>query len=144
MPKSNQVIRPFARAHDSLRNAGLRPSRQRLALYRLLFDSEPRHVTAELLHSEATTASISVSLATVYNTLHQFVRAGLLQEVIVDSYRSYFDTNIKKHHHFFDEETCLLQDIPSGDISISHLPATPDGKRIARIDIVVRLEGDYE
>lgn len=144
MSISNQEIRPFAQAYDALRAAGLRPSRQRLALYKLLFDSEPRHVTAELLHSEATVASIPVSLATVYNTLHRFVRAGLLSEVIVDSNRSYFDTNITKHHHFFDEETGLLEDISVADISIPRLPATPDGKRVACIDIVVRLENDYE
>ena len=88
-----------------LRAAGLRPTRQRLALARLLFEADDRHVTAEQLHGEAAAAAIPVSLATVYNTLHQFTTAGLLREVVVEPGRSYFDTNIDDHHHFFCEST---------------------------------------
>src|SRR5512135_1295815 len=85
--------RPFRHALDLLQHAGLRPTRQRLALARLLFDRGDRHLTAEQLHAEAGAERISVSLATVYNTLHQFTRAGLLREVVVEAGRSYFDTN---------------------------------------------------
>ena len=97
--------RPFANALDLLRAAKLRPTRQRLALAKLLFEKGDRHVTAEQLHDEAVAASIPVSLATIYNTLHQFVGAQLLREVVVNPGRSYFDTNIADHHHFFFEES---------------------------------------
>ena len=93
--------RPYKKVLDRLRAAGLRPTRQRLALAKLLFEGGDRHVTAEMLHSEARTASIRVALATVYNTLHQFTAAELLREIVVDSQRSYFDTNMADHHHFF-------------------------------------------
>src|SRR6202795_1491326 len=96
--------RPFTNALERLRTAGLRPTRQRLALARLLFEKGDRHVTAEQLHGEAQATSVQVSLATVYNTLHQFIAAGLLREVVVDPGRSYFDTNVSDHHHFFHEE----------------------------------------
>ena len=97
---------------ERLRAVGLRPTRQRLALTRLLFDKGDRHVTAEQLHGEVLAAAIPVSLATVYNTLHQFTAAGLLREVVVEPGRSYFDTNIDDHHHFFSESVGSLQDIP--------------------------------
>src|SRR5579863_8319441 len=114
--------RPFANALELLRAAGLRPTRQRLALARLLFDRGDRHVSAEQLHGEASAASVPVSLATVYNTLHQFVTAGLLREVVVNPGRSYFDTNVSDHHHFFLEESGRLLDIPGDRIDVSNLP----------------------
>ena len=95
------MIRPFRPVLDRLTAAGLRPTRQRLALARLLFDSGDRHVTAEQLHQQAVGNGVKVSLATVYNTLNQFTASGLLREVAVDSRRSYFDTNTELHHHFF-------------------------------------------
>jgi Fur family iron response transcriptional regulator len=95
--------RPFAHAIERLRSAGLRPTRQRLALVRLLFDHGDRHVSAEALHAEAQRAGVRVSLATIYNTLNQFTEAGLLREVVVEAGRSYFDTNTGDHHHFFFE-----------------------------------------
>jgi len=98
-----EKIRPYSQALDRLRNAGLRSTRQRLALAKLLFDGQNRHVTAEILHGEALEASVRVSLATVYNTLHQFNEVGLLREIVVDSGRSYFDTNISEHHHIYNE-----------------------------------------
>src|SRR5260370_7462000 len=98
-----------------LRAAGLRPTRQRLALARLLLESGDRHVTAEQLHGEALAAQIKVSLATVHNTLHQFTEAGLLREVVVEPGRSYFDSNTSDHHHFFSSSTARLQDIPAKD-----------------------------
>lgn len=132
--------RPFANAIELLRAAHLRPTRQRLALARLLFESGDRHVTAEQLHGEATAASVAVSLATVYNTLHQFVAANLLREVVVDPGRSYFDTNVSDHHHFFIEDTGKLVDIPGNHVAVSDLPAPPAGTAVRRVDVVIRLE----
>src|SRR6202140_5989094 len=94
---------PFTNALELLRAAHLRPTRQRLALVRLLFEQGDRHVTAEQLHGEAVEAAVRGSLATVYNTLHQFIEAGMLREVVWNSGRSYFDTNVSDHHHFFFE-----------------------------------------
>jgi Fur family transcriptional regulator, iron response regulator len=122
-----------------LRGAGLRPTRQRVALARLLFGGSDRHVTAEQLHGEAVTAAIPVSLATVYNTLHQFTTAGLLREVVVEPGRSYFDTNIDDHHHFFCETTGMLQDIPGTAVTVGQLPQAPDGTEISRVDVIIRV-----
>jgi Fur family transcriptional regulator, iron response regulator len=122
-----------------LRACGLRPTRQRVALARLLFDGGDRHVTAEQLHGEATAAAIRVSLATVYNTLHQFTTAGLLREVVVEPGRSYFDTNVDDHHHFFCETTGMLQDIPGAAVMVSQLPGAPAGTEISRVDVIIRV-----
>ena len=122
-----------------LRACGLRPTRQRVALARLLFDGGDRHVTAEQLHGEATAAAIRVSLATVYNTLHQFTTAGLLREVVVEPGRSYFDTNVDYHHHFFCETTGMLQDIPGAAVMVSQLPGAPAGTEISRVDVIIRV-----
>ena len=124
---------------ERLRAAGLRPTRQRLALARLLLEKANRHVTAEQLHGEARAAAIPVSLATVYNTLHQFTDCGLLREVVVDPGRSYFDTNTDDHHHFLWESTGLLQDIPGELVMVGQLPLPPEGAEISRIDVVVRI-----
>jgi Fur family iron response transcriptional regulator len=130
---------PSPNALQCLRAVGLRPTRQRLALARLLLGSGDRHVTAEQLHLEAGAAKVSVSLATVYNTLHQFTEAGLLREVVVEPGRSYFDTNIADHHHFFCDANGMLQDIPAQDIAVSGVPMAPPGTRIRCIDVVVRV-----
>lgn len=123
-----------------LRSAGLRPTRQRQSLGGLLFDGVDRHVTAEMLHEQAIRASVPVSLATVYNTLHQFTHAGLLREVAVDGAKSYFDTNTSDHHHFYVEDENRLIDIEGGSITVSGLPKAPDGMRITHIDVVVRVK----
>ncbi|MBF0561114.1 MAG: transcriptional repressor [Alphaproteobacteria bacterium] len=133
-------IRPYTQVLDRLRNAALRPTRQRLALARILFEHGDRHLTAEHLHTEALQAGIRVSLATVYNTLHQFTAAGLLREIVVDAGRSYFDTNTSVHHHFFNERTGVLEDIPGGDIVVDRLPAAPPGMTIKRVDVIVRID----
>lgn len=125
-----------------LRAVGLRPTRQRIALARLLFDGKDRHVTAEQLHGEAVGAPVRVSLATVYNTLHQFTAAGLLREVVVEPGRSYFDTNIDDHHHFFCETTGLLQDIPGDAVTVAQLPQPPAGSEIRRVDVIIRIRRD--
>lgn len=122
-----------------LRRAGLRPTRQRLALGALLFGSEDRHVTAEMLHAEAVAAGERVSLATVYNTLHQFKRAGLLREIAIDGSKAYFDTNTSNHNHFLIESEGRLIDIPGASIAIDRMPQPPEGLRISHIDVVIRL-----
>lgn len=122
-----------------LKSAGLRPTRQRVALGRLLFAEGDRHVSAEDLHAEAVAAGERVSLATVYNTLHQFQQAGLLRELALEGSKAYFDTNTSNHSHFFDEEKGQLIDIPNENIRIEGLPTPPDGMRIAHVDVVVRL-----
>jgi Fur family iron response transcriptional regulator len=131
--------RPFAPIVQRLRQAGLRPTRQRLCLARLLFEPGDRHVTAEQLHSEANTARVEVSLATVYNTLHQFTEVGLLREVVIEPGRSYFDTNVSDHHHFFLEEDGTLLDIPGEHIALAELPNPPAGLKVSRVDVVVRV-----
>jgi Fur family transcriptional regulator, iron response regulator len=131
--------RPFTPIVQRLRAAGLRPTSQRLYLARLLFEGGDRHVTAEQLHSEAQAARIAVSLATVYNTLHQFTAAGLLRELIIESGRSYFDTNVTNHHHFFFEEDGALVDIPGERVALANVPSPPEGTRVSRIDVVVRV-----
>ena len=124
---------------ERLKAAGLRPTRQRVALAMLLFGNGDRHVTAEMLHEEAVRAGERVSLATVYNTLHQFTDAGLLREIVVDAERSYFDTNVGNHHHLFDEGTRHLHDIPEADVRLDRLPDLPDGMEVSRIDVIVRM-----
>ena len=122
-----------------LRRAGLRPTRQRIALATLLFGNGDRHVTAELLHEEAVRAGERVSLATVYNTLHQFTEAGLLRILAVEGSKTYFDTNTSDHHHFFIEGENTVFDIMSGPIKVSDLPEPPEGMEIVNVDVVVRL-----
>ncbi len=120
--------------------AGLRPTRQRIALAELLFAGDHRHVSAEALHGEASEAGVNVSLATIYNTLHQFRQAGLLREVTADASRSYFDTDTSDHHHFFVEDEQRVIDIPAESISISGLPEAPKGMEITHVDVVVRVK----
>ena len=136
------TTRPFSRVIDLLRRADLRPTRQRLALARLLFENGDRHVTAEGLHEEALAADIDVSLATVYNTLHQFVSAGLLREIFVDASRSYFDTNTTEHHHLFFESSGRVEDIPADKVVVSELPQPPEGMKVRRVDVIIRLQSD--
>ena len=133
---------PPPTALTRLRAAGLRPTRQRLALARLLLENGDRHVTAEQLHGEALSAQIKVSLATIYNTLHQFTEAGLLREVVVEPGRSYFDSNTSDHHHFFCESTGYLQDIPGEMVMVGQLPQPPDGAEIRRVDVIIRIRRD--
>ena len=129
----------YTEAIDHLKSAGLRPTRQRLALARLLFADGHRHVSAEDLFQEARNAHIQVSLATIYNTLHQFTDAGLLREVPVDSGQSYFDTNVTHHHHFFVPETGDVMDIEGDEVQLDNAPIPPEGYAVERVDVVVRL-----
>lgn len=131
---------PVDIANDWLASAGLRPTRQRLALAELLVgDGQHRHVTAESLFEGVKAADAPVSLATVYNTLKAFCEAGLLQEVTVDGSKSYFDTNTHDHPHFFWEDEGILTDAPSDQLVIARVPDAPDGAEIASVDVVIRL-----
>jgi Fur family iron response transcriptional regulator len=141
MGKASRENRDQAAAATArLRHAGLRPTRQRVELAGLLFKDGDRHVTAESLHDEITTAGVKVSLATVYNTLHQFTEAGLLRQLIVDAARSYFDTNTGEHQHFFLEKEGLLIDIPGETIAVAGVPTPPPGLAVDRVDVVVRVK----
>jgi Fur family transcriptional regulator, iron response regulator len=136
---SNQSGCPFHDLRGKLRQAGLRPTRQRVGLGWLLFARGDRHVTAEVLFEEAAKARVPVSLATIYNTLHQFTQAGLLREVAVDGAKTYFDTNVSNHHHFFVEGENTLHDIEGHEVEVASLPEPPPGMEIARVDVIVRL-----
>jgi Fur family iron response transcriptional regulator len=125
-----------------LRKAGLRPTRQRLALARMLFGQGDRHVTAEQLHDEVSAEGARVSLATIYNTLHHFTRCGLLRHVVVDAGRTYFDTNTGHHHHFYVESEHRLIDIDGATVRLATVPEAPPGRTIDRIDVIVRLKPD--
>lgn len=131
--------RPYSTTLERLKAAGLRPTRQRLGLARLLFEGGDRHFTAEELHSEVRAAHMTVSLATVYNTLHQFTKAGLLREVVVEPGRSYFDTNVTDHYHFYDVSNGHLEDIPAERIVVESLPKPREGLAVERVDVIVRV-----
>jgi len=126
-------------AEGRLRKYGLRPTRQRVALAHLLFAKGDRHLTVEELHEEAVAARVPVSLATVYNTLHQFTEAGLIRVLAVEGARTYFDTNVSDHHHFFIEGQNEVLDIPISNITIENLPEPPEGMEISYVDVVIRL-----
>ncbi len=129
------------RGTDWLARGGLRPTRQRLALAALLVgDGQDRHVTAESLYAASSQTGEKVSLATVYNTLRAFCSAGLMQEVVVDGARSYFDTRMDDHPHFYWEDRAELTDAPADQLRISGLPEAPDGMQISRVDVVIRLK----
>ncbi|WP_281857053.1 iron response transcriptional regulator IrrA [Litoreibacter halocynthiae] len=128
------------RGTEWLAGAGLRPTRQRVALAELLVgDGQHRHITAESLHAAATDQTDGVSLATVYNTLKAFSEAGLIREIMVDGTKSYFDTRVDDHPHFFWEDEGHLTDAPKEQLEIASLPDAPDGTEIAKVDVVIRL-----
>ncbi|MBD8893311.1 iron response transcriptional regulator IrrA [Roseibium litorale] len=122
-----------------LRMAGLRATRQRVALGELLFTGMHQHFNADELHQKAIAANANLSLATVYNTLHQFRQAGLLREVAVESASSYFDTDTSGHHHFFVEDDKQVLDIPPGSVSFDGIPEPPEGMEVTHIDVIVRV-----
>ncbi|VAV96382.1 Iron-responsive regulator Irr [hydrothermal vent metagenome] len=134
--------RPYAHLVQKLRQAGLRPTRQRLALAKLLFDGPNRHVTAESLHGETEQANIAISLATIYNSLHQFTDMGLLREVVVAAGRTYFDTNVTEHHHYFMAAEGRLEDVPDDAVNIDLLCDAPMGKKFSRLNLVIHVSDD--
>jgi Fur family iron response transcriptional regulator len=142
VPKQSDVMTGTQNMEQKLRSAGMRPTRQRMSLGNLLFGSGDRHITAEQLHVETMQAGIAVSLATIYNTLNQFTEAGLLREVAVEGHKSYFDTNTSNHCHYYLEDEGRLIDIDGEELTVDGLPMPPEGMRIGRIDIIVRLEKD--
>lgn len=126
-------------ASTRLREAGLRPTRQRIDLARILFAGGDRHFTADMLWEEANRKDISVSLATVYNTLQQFTSAGLLRRLVTDGRKTWFDTNLTDHHHLFYADEDIIVDIPEGCLAIDKLPSIPAGMEVDRVEVVVRL-----
>ena len=131
--------RPWYDVKTVLREVGLRPTRQRVALGLILFGRGDRHATAEMLYEEAVKAKVPVSLATIYNTLHQFTDVGLLRQIAVDGSKTYFDTNVSQHHHFFIEGENALVDIPHSQVVVGRTPIPPEGYEVVRMDVVVRL-----
>ena len=126
--------------HAVLRTAKLRPTRQRIALAALLFRAGHRHVTADDLQRDAEAANVTMSLATVYNTLNQFADVGLIRRVAVEGGRTYFDTDAGDHQHFYVEGENRIIDVPSGSVRVGELPAPPPGYRIAHVDVVIRVK----
>ncbi len=122
-----------------LRAVGLRPTEQRIALFNLLFADGDRHVTAEELHAEVLAHGITLSIATVYNALNDFTEAGLIRVLAVEGARTWYDTNISDHHHFYIEGDGEIRDIDATSISITNIPEPPDGYEIANIDVVIRV-----
>ena len=125
---------------EQLRLVGLRPTRQRVSIAALLLDGRHRHVTAESLTEEIANVGLQISCGTVYNTLNQFTDVGLLRRVVVHNTYSLFDTNTEYHHHFYDEKTNELVDIPNNDIILKKLPNPPDGHEIKAVDVVIHIQ----
>ncbi|MEZ5684522.1 MAG: transcriptional repressor [Paracoccaceae bacterium] len=134
------MISAQERGQDWLAKGGLRPTRQRVSLATLLVgDGKDRHVTAEGLFAAAHAAGDKVSLATVYNTLKAFCDAGLMHEITVDGTRSYFDTRMDDHPHYFWEDDNKLSDAPAEELELTRIPSPPEGTEISRIDVVIRV-----
>ena len=125
---------------EQLRFAGLRPTRQRVAIAALLLDGRHRHVSADSLIEEITAAGLQVSSGTVYNTLNQFTDAGLLRRVVVHNEYSLFDTNTDNHHHFYEASNDQLVDIPSDDVILAKLPQAPDGHEVKAVDVIIHIQ----
>jgi Fur family iron response transcriptional regulator len=106
----------------------------------LVGDGQNRHVTAESLFEMSGCSGEKVSLATVYNTLRAFCEAGLMQEVVVDGSKSYFDTRMDDHPHFYWEDSAELTDAPADQLEIARLPELPAGAELSRVDVVIRLK----
>ena len=133
-----ESLKPANWVSEHLRHAGLRPTRQRVNLGRVLFAQGNRHISVEELHAESEMAGFRVSRATVYNTLHRFTEAGLVLEVVLDNGRTYFDTNLGDHHHFFVEGEGRLIDVVA-DIGVDRLPRPPEGMEITSVELIMRV-----
>jgi Fur family iron response transcriptional regulator len=138
-PQKTPASCPISAVKARLRTAGLRPTRQRMALGWLLFAKGDRHVSAEMLYEEAIRAREPLSLATVYNTLRQFSEAGLLRQVSVSGPKTFFDTNVSEHHHFYNEDDETVVDIPGSTIQVAGLPDAPEGMEISSVEVIVRV-----
>ncbi len=124
---------------DRLRLAGLRPTRQRVAIAKLLLDGRHRHVSAESLSAEIRESGAQMADGTIYNTLNQFTNAGLLRRVTVHREYSLFDTNVEHHHHFYDCDADCLIDIPADHVVLNRLPNAPDGNEIQSVDVTINI-----
>ena len=138
-PQKSPASCPISAVKSRLRSVGLRPTRQRMALGWLLFAKGDRHVSAEMLYEEALRAREPLSLATVYNTLRQFSEVGLLRQVSVSGPKTFFDTNVSEHHHFYNEDDETVSDIAGSEIRVSGLPDAPEGMMISSVEVIVRL-----
>ena len=127
---------------QKLRSSNLRPTKQRLKICQFLFDREKTfHFTVETLNKKINkNGATKVSLATIYNTVEAFTSAGYLKEILTSKNKSYYDTNIKSHHHFYDEETKELTDINYNQVKLSKVPLPPKGKKIKNLEVVIRLQ----
>ena len=123
-----------------LRENGLKPTAQRLAIYKILFSEGDKHFTAEEIKKLAISSGFKISVATIYNNLNHFVEAGLLKKRQVDNNRSYFDNNVSDHFHLFDEETNTLTDIPPSSVKFAKLPKLPKNKQIKNINLVINIK----
>ena len=125
-----------------LRSSGLRPTKQRVEIAKFLFERDKTfHFTIESLDKLlAKKTSSKFALATIYNTVHAFKEAGHLSEVEVRGNKSYFDTNVSNHHHFYDSETAELIDINANDIVIQKIPKAPNGKKIKNVEVFINLK----
>jgi Fur family iron response transcriptional regulator len=128
-----------AQQNRLLEKAGFRQTRQRKTLASILFDGTHKHMTAEQVHAAARKKRAALSLATVYNTLHQFTEAGLLRQIVLDCSSVYFDTNVESHHHFFNQKDGKLADIPSSAVDIARLPKPPAGTKLDGVDVILRV-----
>lgn len=135
----NECRRPYDQAIQQLQAVGIRPTKQRLAIAKMLFDGAYKHVTAECLTKQAKDEGCNISLATIYNTLHQFTAAGLLRELVVEAGKSYFDTQVENHCHFYCEQTGMLTDAPAEAMQDMLLPMLPEGRSMGRVDVIIRL-----
>lgn len=133
------VDMPSTAIVEQLRDAGLKPTRQRIAIANILFKDGHKHVCAEDVYADVQNSGMQVSLATIYNTLHQFTSAGLLREVTVDGAKTYFDTNLHDHHHFFIEDTSTVVDMDGLEIAPDDISGVPDDMEIVKVEVVVRL-----
>ena len=135
------MINDFSPYVDRLRSSGLRPTKQRLTICKILFDRKDTfHFTIDKLKKKIEKSTKSkISLATVYNTVHAFKNNGYLKEISLQGNKTFFDTNSKSHHHFYDQDTGDLVDIKNEDIILSKLPSTPKGKKIKEIEVTVSI-----
>ena len=127
---------------QKLRSSNLRPTKQRLKICQFLFDREKTfHFTVETLNKKINkNGATKVSLATIYNTIEAFTSAGYLKEILTSKNKSYYDTNIKSHHHFYDEGSKELTDIDYNQVKLSRVPIPPKGKKIKNLEVVIRIQ----
>ena len=135
MNQKNEII-------NKLRSSGLRPTKQRILIAKNLFDTNKTfHFTVEALNKKISkNGNEKISLATIYNTVEAFNDAGYLKEILTSKNKRYYDTNIKSHHHFYDEGSRELTDINYNQVKLSKVPTPPKGKKIKNLEVVIRVQ----